>query len=35
MFPYVMALIVLAGLVGRTRMPSALGLPYRRASGQT
>jgi ABC-type uncharacterized transport system permease subunit len=34
MFPYIMALIVLAGLVGRTRMPSALGLPYRRASAQ-
>jgi ABC-type uncharacterized transport system permease subunit len=34
MFPYIMALIVLAGLVGRARMPSALGLPYRRASAQ-
>jgi general nucleoside transport system permease protein len=32
MFPYVMALIVLAGLVGRARMPSAIGVPYRRAS---
>jgi general nucleoside transport system permease protein len=34
MFPYIMALIVLAGLVGRARMPSALGLPYRRSSAQ-
>jgi ABC-type uncharacterized transport system permease subunit len=34
MFPYLMALIVLAGLVGRTRMPSALGVPYHRASAR-
>lgn len=27
-FPYVLTLIVYAGLAGRTRMPHALGLPY-------
>lgn len=35
MLPYLLALLVLAGFVGRARMPSALGLPYRRASGVT
>lgn len=32
MLPYVITLVVLAGAIGRTRMPSALGLPYRRAA---
>jgi ABC-type uncharacterized transport system permease subunit len=27
-FPYVLTLVVYAGLAGRTRMPQALGLPY-------
>lgn len=29
MFPYLLVLLVLAGLVGRSRVPSALGQPYR------
>jgi ABC-type uncharacterized transport system permease subunit len=28
--PFLLALIALAGVVGRVRMPSALTLPYRR-----
>jgi simple sugar transport system permease protein len=31
MLPYAVTLVVLAGIVGRTRVPSALGLPYTRA----
>jgi ABC-type uncharacterized transport system permease subunit len=29
MFPYVVTILVLAGLLGRTRLPSALAVPYR------
>jgi simple sugar transport system permease protein len=31
--PYLLALLALAGLVGRVRMPSALATPYRRGGG--
>ena len=30
MLPYLLALVVLAGVIGRARVPSALGLPYPR-----
>jgi simple sugar transport system permease protein len=32
MLPYAITLVVLTGLVGRPRLPAALGLPYRRAA---
>jgi simple sugar transport system permease protein len=31
--PYLLALLALAGLVGRVRMPTALAIPYRRGGG--
>ncbi len=34
MLPYVITLVVLGGVAGKTRLPAALGLPYRRASAE-
>jgi simple sugar transport system permease protein len=30
MFPYIITIIVVAGLIGRVRPPGADGVPYRR-----
>jgi len=35
MFPYVVTILVLAGLLGRTRLPSALAIPYVESRAET